>query len=276
MSIKAYAWAKAIRVGSPTLKAVLCAIADYADDQGRAWPSLDRLADDTEFTARAVRKAVAELAARGLLTRQERFRADGGRSTDVLTLQTHISTPLERGSTPLELDAEGVEGGSPPPAPVATPPSTTFAPRTTTELSSNVSEADASGGEAAGSQLSDKDLCWMDGKSNLQACGLTAKQAGDYIGNCLKRGYPHATIRSATFATVESGTDDPIRYMGGFLRKADEDGRSGRQRASPRQRQRTAGDFLTELANGVYTGGMDEQRSDPQPPQLRFIAGGRH
>lgn len=232
MSIKAYAWAKSIKVGSPTLKAVLCAVADYADDKGRAFPSFDRVAEDTEFTSRAVRKAVAELAELGLLTRQVRFRADGGRSTDVLTLQMHLSAPLERGSTPPEPRSRGVERGASPPEPDATPPRTTFAPITTTELSLNGSEASASGGEAAESRLSVKDLCWVDGKRNLQAAGMTPKQAGDCIGNYLKRGYPHALVLEGTVATVESATGDPVRYMGGFLRKADEDGRSGRGRAS--------------------------------------------
>jgi hypothetical protein len=276
MSIKAYAWAKSIKAGSPTLKAVLCAIADYADDRGRAFPSFDRVAEDTEFTDRAVRKAVAELAALGLLTRQERFRADGGRSTDVLTLQMHLSAPLERGSTPPEPASTGVEGRSCPLEPDATPSGTTFAPITTTELPTNGSEADASGGEAADPQLSVKDLCWIDGKRNLQAAGMTPKEAGDYIGNCLKRGYPHALILEGTAATVESATGDPIRYMGGFLRKADEDGRGTRPRAPSRQKPRTAGDFYADLANGKFFGGSDDAGSDTQHRQLRLISGSRH
>jgi len=86
MSVQAHAWAKTVRTGSPTLKAVLVAIADYADATGRAWPSQEQLAIDTEFSLRAVRNAVAGLEAMGLLIREVRRRRDGSRQSDVLTL----------------------------------------------------------------------------------------------------------------------------------------------------------------------------------------------
>ena len=249
MSIKAYAWAKALKVGSPTLKAVLCAIADYADDQGRAWPSLDRVAADTEFSARAVRMAVAELAEIGLLTRQERFRPDGGRSSDVLTLQTHLSTPLERGATPLAPAATGVAGDAPPPAPAATPPSRTCAPRTTTELPLNSSEAIASGGEAADLPvLSDADRTWLQGKLNLQSCGSSSKEAGEIIGTALKLGHAHLAVLEATEFAVRAKTGDARRYVMGVLR----DQKPGASpRASPSKGRRSG---MINIALNDYGG----------------------
>lgn len=87
MSIAAIAWAKTQRTGSPTMKAVLMAVADYADEKGRAWPSQVRLAEDTELSERAVRNALSELVERGFVSRQSRHRPDGSRSSDIITLK---------------------------------------------------------------------------------------------------------------------------------------------------------------------------------------------
>ncbi len=65
MSVQAHAWAKRAGTGSGTLKAVLVAIADYADANGRAWPSQEQLAEDTEFSVRAVRNAIVSLVEAG-------------------------------------------------------------------------------------------------------------------------------------------------------------------------------------------------------------------
>src|SRR5688572_16061958 len=79
MSFQAMNWAREIRTGSPALKAVLLAVANYADADGSCWPSQERIAHDTELTDRTVRTALKELEARGFLTREER-RARGRRS----------------------------------------------------------------------------------------------------------------------------------------------------------------------------------------------------
>lgn len=87
MSISAIAWALKIRVGSPTLKSVLVAISNYADEEGCAWPSQARLASDTELSERAVRTALAQLEERGFIQREERpRRADKTRQSDLIRL----------------------------------------------------------------------------------------------------------------------------------------------------------------------------------------------
>lgn len=86
MSFKALDWARSVKTGSPTLKAVLRAIAEYADAEGVAWPSQERLIADTEFSERAVRNAILSLEKDGALTREERRRPDGSRSSDRLIL----------------------------------------------------------------------------------------------------------------------------------------------------------------------------------------------
>jgi hypothetical protein len=111
MSIVAIAWAKCQRTGSPTLKAVLMAVADYADERGCAWPSQTKLTQDTELSERAVRSALSELASLGFLTREPRRRQDGSRATDILCL--HINRqymPVVRQEVPLQPAA----GAAPP------------------------------------------------------------------------------------------------------------------------------------------------------------------
>lgn len=93
MSIQAVAWAIRQRTGSPRAKLVLIAAANYADEDGICWPSQQRLADDTEMTPRTVRAALADLEAAGILSRDERRRPDGGRTSDVIKL--HISAACD-------------------------------------------------------------------------------------------------------------------------------------------------------------------------------------
>jgi len=86
MSVTATAWAKKQKTGSATLKAVLLAVADYADENGCAWPSQKRLAEDTELSARSVRDALAGLESKGLIRREMRMRDDGSRASDRIIL----------------------------------------------------------------------------------------------------------------------------------------------------------------------------------------------
>lgn len=72
MSVYAIAWAKRQKTGSPTRKAVLTALADYADEHGKGWPSVGRLAEDTELSVRAVQNALRELVEAGIIERRER------------------------------------------------------------------------------------------------------------------------------------------------------------------------------------------------------------
>jgi hypothetical protein len=127
MSIAAMAWAKRQKTGSATRKAVLMAIADYADAAGSCWPSQRAIMEETELSERAVRNALAELADAGLLNRVERRRPDGSRASDMLTLNMgEQPAPDAGGGAP---DAPGVghdvPGGGAPRAGLTTfePPS---------------------------------------------------------------------------------------------------------------------------------------------------------
>lgn len=80
------AWARGIKTGSATVKAVLLAIANYADEEGICWPSQEQLADDTELSRHSVMRAIDHLEELGLLSRERRHRQDGSRSSDLIML----------------------------------------------------------------------------------------------------------------------------------------------------------------------------------------------
>jgi len=72
MSIEALNWAFNLPLDKPVLKAVLIGIANHANPVGEAWPSVERLMLYSGYKERAVRKALSELEAEGLMTVQER------------------------------------------------------------------------------------------------------------------------------------------------------------------------------------------------------------
>lgn len=79
-------WARGIKTGSATVKAVLMAIANYADERGVCWPSQEQLADDTELSRHSVMRAIDALESAGYLVRERRHRKDGSRSSDLISI----------------------------------------------------------------------------------------------------------------------------------------------------------------------------------------------
>lgn len=56
---------------SSTHKLVLLALADWANDEGLCWPSINRLADKTSMTGRGVQKTIRALEQMGFVRREE-------------------------------------------------------------------------------------------------------------------------------------------------------------------------------------------------------------
>ena len=77
MSCRARDWAWRCRGLTPALRCILLALAEHADEEGRCWPSLARLAELAEVYRRTVTRGLAELEARALLARER----ERGRST---------------------------------------------------------------------------------------------------------------------------------------------------------------------------------------------------
>ncbi len=86
MSIQAVAWAISQRVGSPTGKALLICLANYANEKGECWPSQTTIAREAELGERATRDWLQKLEALGLITRTRRNRRDGSRTSDLFQL----------------------------------------------------------------------------------------------------------------------------------------------------------------------------------------------
>ncbi|WP_210482720.1 helix-turn-helix domain-containing protein [Microvirga antarctica] len=88
MSFQAMAWAAAQKTGSPARKALLLAIANYADEDGVCWPSRETLADDSEQSVDSVDRHLRELEASGFIRRTSRGgrRPDGGEQSKLITI----------------------------------------------------------------------------------------------------------------------------------------------------------------------------------------------
>ena len=103
MSVQCLALAFKIQDVSPSEKLVLLALANYADEEDQAWPSQRTLAKITCLSDRTIRTVLSALEERGLITREADNRADGSRSTDLVTL--HLDRAQISGG------AETVSGG---------------------------------------------------------------------------------------------------------------------------------------------------------------------
>lgn len=93
MSLEARNWARRIGGLSIAAKAVLMALADHADAEGKAWPKLKTLAEITSMTERHVRRQIGVLEGRGLVIREDRFRKDGGQTSNIYRLAIERPTP---------------------------------------------------------------------------------------------------------------------------------------------------------------------------------------
>jgi len=82
MSVQLMAWAAEQKTGSIARKAVLLSLANAANHHtGRCFPSVARIARETEASERTVRRALDDLEAAGFITRERRRRDDGTLAT---------------------------------------------------------------------------------------------------------------------------------------------------------------------------------------------------
>lgn len=89
MSWHCSAWAKAQRTGSPARKALLLVLADYANAEGVAYPSIETLAEESEQSKSSVIRGLDELVTRGLIIKQRR-REDGFQATNEYRLNADL------------------------------------------------------------------------------------------------------------------------------------------------------------------------------------------
>jgi DNA-binding transcriptional ArsR family regulator len=92
VSLQAITWAIAQSTGSGTRKAVLVSLANrHNNDTGKCCPRVRLMAEETEFSERTVRQALADLEDQGLIVRHENLREDGSQSANHYTL--NLTTP---------------------------------------------------------------------------------------------------------------------------------------------------------------------------------------
>lgn len=111
MSVQLIAWAYEQRVGSPTKKAVLLALANAANHHtGRCDPSIVRICEETELADRTVRRALVELCEARVISRERPRRSDGslGRYRYVFPLVSSAAEPpvTESAGLPVTVTAE--------------------------------------------------------------------------------------------------------------------------------------------------------------------------
>jgi Helix-turn-helix domain len=87
VSFRAVIAAIELRGISATEKLVLILAAQYADEQGKCWPSQATLAAETGLTDRSIRRLLEGLEEKGLIARKQRFSSDGRRLSDIMALQ---------------------------------------------------------------------------------------------------------------------------------------------------------------------------------------------
>jgi DNA-binding MarR family transcriptional regulator len=92
MSVRAMAWAWEQHGLSEGEKLLLMAIADHADDDGKAWPSQDRLGQKIGRSERTVRERLKKLESLELLVREQRHKENGHRTSDMIRLNMPTTT----------------------------------------------------------------------------------------------------------------------------------------------------------------------------------------
>lgn len=103
-------WAQAQQTGNVGRKAVLMALAEFADEWGSCFPSQALLAEVTEQSVRTIREQLAWLRDNGLIEVQHRARQDGqGRTSNRYYLRIDLTANLA-GSKGPNGNPEGASG----------------------------------------------------------------------------------------------------------------------------------------------------------------------
>src|SRR5262245_9528832 len=108
MSVDAITWARKVPVSDPARRPVRASRADYAKDKWSTFVGQERLSDECLVSKRTVHRILAEFEKRGLITREERRRPDGYRSSDRIQLHRDAGSQ----ATPCHVSPEPTSGDS--------------------------------------------------------------------------------------------------------------------------------------------------------------------
>lgn len=98
MSIQAIDWAISFDAENATEKAVLFMLANYADGDGNCFPGQQNIAKQAACSERSVRRVLDSLEERGIISREERRRRDGSRTSDAIVLAAFVQAANLAGS----------------------------------------------------------------------------------------------------------------------------------------------------------------------------------
>lgn len=116
MSNKAITIAYEIQTGSPTLKAVLVALADFANPKDNScFPSISTISRMTELSEASVKRAIRKLEEMGFITREVRSHKDGRNTSNLYKIFPNIDFQI--------VDKSVARGSHRPPPPVTVTPS---------------------------------------------------------------------------------------------------------------------------------------------------------
>ena len=68
-------------------RAVYMYLRDRADADGKCWPGVKRIASDLHLSRRTAQRALADLEQAGYIRRDERFRENGSRTSNLYTVR---------------------------------------------------------------------------------------------------------------------------------------------------------------------------------------------
>lgn len=117
VSNQAITWALDVKTPGPATKVLLIALANYANEHGESYPSIARMADETDQSQASVKRHLKTLEAMGLIVRSMRGNEDGGRATNryKLVIPAKVRAQIELGGVaqsdpPLRAQSEPIAG----------------------------------------------------------------------------------------------------------------------------------------------------------------------
>lgn len=95
---------------SATEFSVLATLLLHCNTEGQCWPSARAVAEFARVSEKSARRALAAMAARGLITRTARRAAGGGRLSDLISVQGAASTAAGAGERPVSKRNQVING----------------------------------------------------------------------------------------------------------------------------------------------------------------------
>ncbi len=114
MSNQAITWALETRTPGPATKVLLIALANYANESNESYPSIARLAEETDQSPASVKRHIKTLISAGLIVRSMRGSERGGRMTNrySLVMPARVKAQSDPGVTDqIDLGVRAQSGG---------------------------------------------------------------------------------------------------------------------------------------------------------------------